>query len=307
MASAFRIFDDMTRSIVYKIMVLLLVCGSAISVTQAQHSLPYNFSKPDAVWELPDTLREISGITHLEGDAFACIQDENGIVFIYDVGAKRLTDQFRFEPDGDYEGITRVGNTLFILRSDGELFEIENYRQSSASVHSYTTGIPADNNEGLCYDAVHHRLLIACKGKLGKGPAYKDKRAIYGFDLRKKTLGDEPVLQFDVQQIKQFVVDQQIVTATKSKKKTETAEPFIRFATSAICIHPVTKELYLLSAADHLLFVFHSNGKLTHIEALGPSRFNKSEGIAFFDNGDMLITNEGQDKKPTMFRLNYRP
>jgi hypothetical protein len=27
--------------------------------------------------------------------------------------------------------------------------------------------------------------------------------------------------------------------------------------------------------------------------------FNKAEGIAFFENGDMLITNEGQDNKPT--------
>lgn len=38
-------------------------------------------------------------------------------------------------------------------------------------------------------------------------------------------------------------------------------------------------------------------GNLEYIEQLDPIMFNKAEGITFYDNGDMLITNEGQDKK----------
>jgi hypothetical protein len=62
----------------------------------------------------------------------------------------------------------------------------------------------------------------------------------------------------------------------------------------------------LLSAADYLLFVFNIDGSIENIETLNPVIFNKAEGITFFENCDMLITNEGQDKKPTLLRFNYR-
>jgi len=79
----------------------------------------------------------------------------------------------------------------------------------------------------------------------------------------------------------------------------------IKFRTSAICIHPLTKRLYLLSAADHALFIFGPGGQPEHIELLDPGIFNKSEGITFFSNGDALITNEAQNKKATLLRFNY--
>jgi hypothetical protein len=47
-------------------------------------------------------------------------------------------------------------------------------------------------------------------------------------------------------------------------------------------------------------------GNLEHIEQLDPIVFNKAEGITFYDNGDMLITNEGQDKKPTVLFFKYK-
>ena len=77
--------------------------------------------------------------------------------------------------------------------------------------------------------------------------------------------------------------------------------------TSAIAVHPITKKLYLLSASDHLFFIFNStNGEIEHLELLNPDIFNKAEGITFMDNGDMIITNEGQNKNPTLLRFNYK-
>lgn len=266
----------------------------------------YNLAEPDQRFILPDTLHEISGLTAIDTNTFACVQDENGIVFIYDVAGNRIKKQFTFTIDGDYEGITRVGKTLYILRSDGVLFEISDYESANFKLGSYETGIPANNNEGLCYDAAHHRLLIACKSKIGKGKEYKDKRAIYGFDLKSKILSEEPAYEFDVQAINEFAADKGIEIASKEKKKGRQKAPAIKFRTSAICIHPVNKKLYLLSASDHMLFVFDPEGTLEHIEALNEKMFNKAEGITFFDNGNMLITNEGQDKKPTLLQFNYK-
>lgn len=297
---------NLISSIPTVLTVLLLGCGATF--TNNEKITGYNLTKPDNTFLLPDTLHEVSGLTDIDSTTFACIQDENGILFIYDAKNNVIKKQYTFNLDGDYEGITRVDQNIYVLRSDGTLFEISNYTSDNFKLTSYTTGIPANNNEGLCYDQENKRLLIACKGKIGKGPEYKDKRVIYGFDLQTKTLTSEPVFDFDLQVIKDFAVNKNINLPTKSRKKNgqPITEPFIKFGTSAIGIHPVTKKLFLLSATDYLLFIFNMNGDIEHIEQLNPTMFNKAEGITFYENGDMLITNEGQDQKPTLLLFKYR-
>src|SRR5690606_11819055 len=105
----------------------------------------------------------------VDSNTVACIQDENGILFLYDIVNHEIKEQFTFGPDGDYEGIARVDQTIYVLRSDGMLFEIRDFNSEAPEVDSISTGIEAKNNEGLCYDEANHRLLIASKGKIGKG------------------------------------------------------------------------------------------------------------------------------------------
>ena len=281
-----------------------LSCASDYSNTR--NSSDYDLSNPIQTLILPDTLREISGLTDIDHSTFACIQDENGIVFIYDFIRNKIQRQLPFHIDGDYEGITRVENTLYILRSDGRIFEVSDFESNNFSILSYDIGIPANNNEGLCYDSKNERLLIAAKGKEGKGPEFKDMRVIYSFDLKTKKLSTEPAFEFDLQLIRQFASDKKLDLPSRSKKKGSVKEPVIKFMTSAIAIHPVSNKLYLLSAADHLFFIFGTDGKLEHMESLNSSIFNKAEGITFLDNHDMLITNEAQNKKPTLLRFSYK-
>ncbi|MBP6456266.1 MAG: hypothetical protein KA275_05995 [Chitinophagaceae bacterium] len=297
------------RKMTYKTLIFLpiIMISCASTFTNNEKIIGYNLSKPDLSLIMPDTLREVSGIAIIDSSTFVCIQDENGILFIYDFEDNKIKNQFTFHIDGDYEGITKVDNSIFILRSDGMLFEIANYLNPDTKISSYRTGIPANNNEGLCYDKDHNRLLIACKGKIGKGPEFKDRRVIYGFDLVDKILTKEPVYDFDIQNVKDFAIKNKLDLPSKTRKKKgqEISEPFIKFRTSAICVHPKTKQLFLLSASDYLLFIFDANGTIKHLEQLNPNIFNKAEGISFFDNGDMLITNEGQDNRPTVLRFKY--
>ncbi len=265
----------------------------------------YNIQKPNTSFVLPDILHEISGLTDIDQRTIACIQDEKGIIFIYDIVSNKIVKQYNFHIDGDYEGISKVGNTMYVLRSDGVLLEFLNYQSPNFKLKTYQTGIPANNNEGLCYDADSNMLLIANKGKSVKGKEFKDKRAIYGFDLKTKKLISTPIYEFDVNEIKKHIANKKIKVSTKLKKD-ENPEPFIKFMTSAIAIHPVSKKLYVLSAADHLFFVFNRNGSIHHLESLNATVFNKAEGLTFLENGDMLISNEGQQKKPTFLRFNYK-
>lgn len=284
------------------LLVSVFIGCSMITTTRPQLK-NYKINHPDQTFFLPDTLHEVSGITMISDTEIACIQDENGIVFFYDVEKKKLKRQFRFGPDGDYEGIARVGSDLYVLRSDGVLFEIPNYDSKKTVAKMHVTNIPATDNEGLCFDSENKRLLIGCKSKPGKGPEYKDMRAVYAFDLVTKKTGSQPAYNFSVTDILQFALTNNVPVPYRTKKKG--TEPVLKFATSELAIHPLTRELYLLSAADKMLFIFNPSGNLKHIEPLDKIKFNKPEGITFFENGDMLISNEGQDKRPTLLRFNY--
>jgi hypothetical protein len=316
-AGAFRNEDRLLMNIRRTIVRLLLVNlwllifagipGCCNSQVNGQIQLTgYDLSNPDRILMLPAILREISGLSEIDSSAVACIQDENGILFIYDVIKNQIRQQYVFHGNGDYEGITRVGAIYYILRSDGLLLEISGYQSGKPVVTSYSTGVPARDNEGLCYDQKNSRLLIACKSKIDHSLVDKDKRVIYGFDLKLKKLSAEPVIVFDLPVIRQFAVNNKISPPGQIKHKAGKAEPAIQLKISDLGIHPLTGKLFVLSAADHLLFIFDLKGTIEHIEKLNPLIFNKPEGITFFENGDMLISNEGQKGKPTVLRFNYK-
>jgi len=256
----------------------------------------YGLARPDTILILPDILHEISGLTIIDDSTVACIQDEHGIVIIYDISKNEIKNQLNFGINGDYEDIARVGKTLFILRSDGVLFEISDFEIENFNLVFFETGIPAKDNEGLCYDKDNNRLLIACKSK----------RSIYSFDLSTKTLSAEPAFTFDVDALIKFAHKNNIKLKTRKTKKDLFPEPILKFRTSAICINPITKKLFLISAEDHLLFIFNIDGRIEHIEKVPHKIFIQPEGLTFTNNGDMLISNEGKDKSPTIVRFDYK-
>jgi hypothetical protein len=265
----------------------------------------YNLSSPDKIYVLPNSLKEVSGITEIDSSSVACIQDENGILFIYDLITEQIKKQYTFYYNGDYEGIARAGKIIYILRSDGMLFEITNYQSASSTVKSYSTGIPAKDNEGLCFDPKANRLLIAPKLNSLEKAEDKDHRHIYSFNLKSKKLAEKPEFVFDLKMINKFVLENKIKVPMKNGKKGHKNEPDIEFRPSAIGIHPITNRLFVLSGMEKLLFVFDMNGEIEYIEKLDPELFVQPEGITFLKNGDMLISNDMRKKKPTILRFNY--
>ena len=266
----------------------------------------YDFSKPRDIFVLPSVLNEISGITAINDDEIACVQDEKGIIFIFNLQQKKVTDTFSIAVEGDYEGVAQVNDTMYVLRSDGTLLEVKNYKSKNKVLHSYPLELASDDNEGLCYDQQWSRLLIACKGKIGKGPAFKDIRVIYSFDLKRKKIEAEPVIEFSVKKMEEFARKNNIQLPVKERRNGEGTTSALRFMPSAIAIHPLTDELYLLSAIDGMLLVLDQKGNIKHLQQLNINLFNKPEGITFLNNGDVFISNEAEEKKPTLLRFNYR-
>lgn len=299
-STAYDIFN-FPKSIILVVALLYSGCGKSQTTANIDG---YNLKKPSETIILPDSLKEVSGITAISGSQFACIQDENGIVFIYDTRLRKIVHQYVFNINGDYEGIARAGKSLYILRSDGTLYEVADYHLASSDVNTYVTGIMTGNNEGLCLDVRNNRLLISSKSNAGKGSGLKDLRIIYGFDLKTKELSPKPAYQLYTETITAFAKEHRVNIPIIENKKGKRKAAF-KLRMSDIDIHPITHEIYLISAIDHMLCVLKADGTISGIELLDPEVFNKPEGITFLSNGDMVITNEGEDKKPTLLKFTY--
>jgi hypothetical protein len=277
----------------YKMVCIGFYCLCLLA--SAQH---YHFEVPTKSIILPVILREVSDITSINNSTIACIQDEKGILFKFDLKKGVVVSRDSFYVDGDYEGIAKVKNDIFVLRSDGVLLEIKNGVKGGLAVQTYDTGIPATNNEGLCYDEKNNRLLIASKSRSSNVQDARDKRMIYAFDLTTKKLKDQPFIEMDIQAIRSFVGAKYGLVDSVAAK--------IRVRPSAIAIHPVDHKLYVLTATGFVLCIYNGD-KLEDVIKLNPALFNKAEGISFMRNGDIIISNEaGANAAGTLLYFKYK-
>lgn len=287
----------------------LFACNPAVepsaSPSPAVFAFRYHITQPDEVVILPDSLREISGVCSADNNTILSVQDELGIVFFFDLRSRSITRKINFAGEGDYEGVALSGDSIFVLKSNGQVSEITGYTGDSLRIRQSETHIPAKESEGFCFDPVQHQLLIGCKSKL-LGENFDGKRGIFGFDPARQALRSKPDYLFDPDAINTFATEQGIPLPKHYRKKSPVPTQEIRFRISGMAFHPITGELYLLSAEDHLLFIISRSQELRHIQPLPHETFNKAEGITFLSDGEMLISNEAQDKRPTLLRFRYQ-
>src|SRR5688572_26932105 len=137
-------------------------------------------------WELPDVLREVSGIAYLTDDRFACVQDERGSIYIYNTATAKIEKEIPFADAGDYEGLAIAGENAYVVRSDGRLYEVQDFIDEKPTVKEFAGHLTTGHNiDGLCFDKNQNRLLLAIKGK---EPQATDYKGIYAFNLASKAL-----------------------------------------------------------------------------------------------------------------------
>jgi uncharacterized protein YjiK len=250
----------------------------------------YNLSTPDKVWEMPPQLREISGICFNKEGKMLCEQDQKGEIFVYDLQTGSIEKVIKFSGKGDFEDIAYKNETVFILRSDGIIFCVENYLSPNPVTTQITTFLHADNNtEGLVYDSENDRLLVACKGNSGIKAAHKRTKAVYAVTLTNKKMENNPVFVISKKDMKNVFNDD------------------IEIDPSAIAINPLTKNIFMLGTRGvKVLIELSPNGKLLHVNKLTNPLFIQPEGMTFDKNGDMYISNEGKEKKGNILLFRHK-
>ena len=240
----------------------------------------------DKSWDMPILLEEISGISWIDEDHIACVEDEEAIIFIYNTKTSEIDKQIPFGEDGDYEGIAVVNNDAYVLRSDGTIFEVQNYIQDSIKVNEYATGLPPEFNfEGISYDKRKNRLLLAIKDK-----AAENFKPIYAFNLTTKKVEEKPAFEIKFNDPIFKVLDQEL------------NHQIIR--PSEVSIHPKNGDIYILDATNPKLLILSAAGKAKKLYVFKEEQFGQPEGLTFDAAGDLYISNEGSGGLGNILKVN---
>ncbi len=276
----------------------------------SNYEFPYDFAKPDKSWDLPKKLEEISGLGFIDKNRLACVQDEKGNIYIFNLKTGEVERKIIFGDDGDYEGVEIIKNDAWIIKSNGTLYEVKDYlNKDNPNVTKFKTELSEKNDvEGLGYDPLNNNLLIACKGHpFVSDKKGKDFKAIYNFGLENKQLDLKPFLLIEMDTIKYYKdYNTMAKMGIELLAYFDSSKGDVSFQPSGIAIHPVTGNLYIIGSTGNLLMVFNRSGDMLAMVKLRSKYFPQAEGICFSPNGILYISNEGDNGDGTILKFELK-
>ncbi len=268
-------------------------------------AIPYELGSPTEKHKLPKELVEISGLAYLKNDQLLTIQDERAEAFVYDLEDEKIKKKLDFGKDGDYEGIAFDGQDLYVVKTNGKIYTVENaWDKDKRDRYSVQTKLSHKNNpEGLAVVPGKPELLVACKGKAGDAPEHVMQRAIYSYDISSRTLHAEPKYIIDLEVLNKKIIEQYPQSVLQNMASARGLEEIFR--PSGIAVHPITKDVYIISTAGKLLVVLGQGGNIKMVKKLNRDVFKQPEGICFEPDGDLYISNEGRSGKGNILFFKY--
>lgn len=249
----------------------------------------YDLEAPVEKFFLPYVLAEVSGLTYLEEDRVLCVEDELGKVYEYDLKSKEIVNAITFSKPGDFEGIEVVEDTVYVLKSNGDLYAFAYTKENATGATRYESKLSQENDtEGLGFNPYSGSLLIACKAEEKIKGVNAIGKTIHGFDRKKKKLNDDPVFWITAKKMKDFF---------EANRDYEYEEDRIKFEPSAIANNPLDGYFYLLASVGKLLIVLDKNGNIKATYPIAPDILGQPEGITFSPNGNLYISSEGGDAR----------
>jgi len=263
-------------------------CGSSAGKKSDFATPPeYNLNEPD-VSKLPDRLNEISGLAYYPKDSglFAVV-DEAGVLYKLIRKKKVEVQQWKFAKTGDYEDLVLLDSIFYVMKSKGDIMAFNFQTPDSIKSEEYDIPLESKNEfEILYYDEAIGKLVMICKN------CEADDKSIVSswfFDPKTRTFS-QGYITLDAPSI--------LAELEGDEKK---------FKPSAAAIHPVTKELYIISSINKCLVIADRDGKMKKVYPLDPKLYKQPEGITFSPSGDMYISNEAAGEGlPNLLFFKYK-
>ncbi len=252
-------------------------------------SVYYDLKQPDDKHFLPYVLSEVSGLTVLDNDRLLCVEDETGRVYEYDLKKRKIVNAITFDRPGDYEGIELIDSTIYVLRSDGDLFVFNYTTENATQAKKIENKLSAKNDtEGLGFNPLSGRLLIACKEDEDIEGVKAKGKAVYEYDIKKETLIETPFFEIE---------KDDLVTFFETYRNFEYEKERIKFEPSGIAYNPVDKYYYVIASVGKLMVVLDNKGSIMATYPIAPRILHQPEGISFASNGDLYLSSEGEGDK----------
>lgn len=269
--------------LLFSSIIVIVSCNNSKQADPVNNPPGYDLSKPEK-YIMPDVLLEISGIAFRNdnSDTLYAQQDEEGKVYALVPGQKKNRET-RFSKRGDYEDIAIANGYVFLLRSYGTIFsfpESELQADQASAVQEWKGLLPDGEFEGMYADTIRRLLYVLCK----QCSQDKGTNLVSGYTLR---WGADSILVRD----SSFSISADFIFEKSGKKKGKKQ----RFEPSALARHPKTGDWFIVSSVNKLLVITNAQWAVQGVYALDPGRFRQPEGIAFDKDGNLFISNEGDE------------
>lgn len=240
-----------------------------------------------ARWILPQDLDEISGLALTPDGRLLSHGDERGVISQIDYRKGEIVKQFQLGKKvvkGDFEGITVVRDIVFMMTSNGKLYEFRegaNGERVDYSVHDTELGQECEF-EGLAYDSTINSLLLSCKN-VGK-KSMRDSLLIYRWSLSETGRN-------------------RITHISGNPKAIIEANDWKGLHPSGITVDPLTGNYILVSSQESALIWVKPDGTVLSARSLPPGH-DQPEGITITPDSILIISDEAV-KRPAVLTL-YR-
>jgi len=262
---------------------LAIVAFCACKASKKVFNTPpkYDLNQPEK-FNMPESLLEISGIAfyHDKSDTVYSIQDEDGRLFRQQWGKKKQKHTV-FGKKGDYEDVAILNETVMVLESDGTLYVFpfsEAGKEKVKDIKVFKGMLPKGEYESIYADQQTNQIYLLCKNCKGDKKEENMSGSIFTYDAAKKNLIPSGNFSMDLSQL--IKSEQILKTGLKA---------------SALTRDPHTGEWYILSSVNKALVVATPDWKVKNVYQLNSSIFNQPEGLAFDDQMNLYISNEGDE------------
>jgi hypothetical protein len=271
------------KKLSYLFPVLILIGFYACKPAGQSYTSPkeYDLSKPEK-FTMPESLHEISGIAFYKGksDTVYSIQDEEGRLFRQGWGNKKQ-HHATFGKKGDYEDLAILNETVIILRSDGTLYTFpftEAVKTKVTEIREWKNILPKGEYESIYADQQTNQVYILCKNCKEDKKEKTMSGSIFTYNAAKKELLASGHFSMDMTSL----IDKGQILKTGLKA-------------SALTKDPHSGEWYILSSVNKLLVVATPDWKIKSVHRLNSSSFIQPEGLAFDNEMNLYISNEGDE------------
>jgi len=279
-----------------QVSLMAFILGSLVLQCQApkdgtHHILPYDFDHPERILELDEELVEISGIAWWTKDTLAAIEDERGKIYFIERETGKIVHRTEFGQKGDYEDLTIRNKTIFVLKSNGDLFKVKHPLRKEVDAKKINTSLSKEDDiEGLFYSVEMECFLFGAK----ESGELKGKRVIHQLKRGKE----------DIEKVPYFLIDEDALMEKVHKKYGDRIGK--NFKPSGLEIHPISGDLYVISAVNRILAVFDSKKQLKEAIRLPKSYAKQAEGLCFAPDGTLYISTEGGEGKGKITELRMK-